>query len=96
MRRYYLVTYDVRDPRRLRRVHKLLRSYGQAWQLSVFFCRLKQIDRIRLEVELAQEINQHEDAVLIVELGPSEATARKAITIIGPAPPEPEVGVIVV
>lgn len=28
MRRCYLVCYDVRDDKRLRRIHKLMKAYG--------------------------------------------------------------------
>jgi CRISPR-associated protein Cas2 len=45
MRRCYLVCYDIRDPKRLRRTHKLVKAYGEAWQYSVFYCTLKAIDR---------------------------------------------------
>ena len=32
MRRCYLVCYDIRDPKRLRRVHKTMKGYGESWQ----------------------------------------------------------------
>ncbi|MDR1568783.1 MAG: CRISPR-associated endonuclease Cas2, partial [Streptococcaceae bacterium] len=41
--RYYLVSYDISDDTRLRKVHKLLKGYGTRWQRSVFFCKLKEI-----------------------------------------------------
>ncbi len=34
---WYLVAYDVRCPKRLQRVHRLLKSRGLAAQYSVFF-----------------------------------------------------------
>lgn len=39
----------LRDPKRLRRTHKLMKAYGEPWQHSVFYCTLKAIDRVRLE-----------------------------------------------
>jgi CRISPR-associated protein Cas2 len=48
MRRAFLVSYDVRDPKRLRRTHKMIKAYGEPWQYSVFYCVLKPIDRVRL------------------------------------------------
>lgn len=96
MRRSYLVAYDIRDPRRLRRVHRLLKAYGEPWQLSVFFCVLKDIDRVRLESDLRTLIHHHSDQVLILDLGPDEATVRQRATTLGPALPEPPSGYIVI
>lgn len=92
MRRCYLVCYDVRDPKRLRLVHKLLRGYGEHWQFSVFFCVLKDIDRVRMEEDLKQVINQREDNVLVVDLGSNEDEVRAACVSLGQAIPEPESG----
>lgn len=36
----YVVTYDIADQRRWRRVFKLMHGYGRWLQLSVFHCRL--------------------------------------------------------
>lgn len=67
----YIVTYDIADPKRLRRVFRLLRGYGEWVQLSVFQCRLTPVRRIRLESELKSEIFRDEDHVLIFRLGPA-------------------------
>ena len=72
MRRCYLVCYDIRDPKRLRRVHRVLRGYGEAWQFSVFFCVLKDIDRVRLQTDLEEQMNQKEDQTMILDLGPNK------------------------
>jgi CRISPR-associated protein Cas2 len=40
MRRSYLVCYDIRDPKRWRRVFKVMKAHGEHWQYSVFFCVL--------------------------------------------------------
>ena len=37
---WYLVCYDIRDPKRWRRCFKLLKGYGEGLQYSVFRCRL--------------------------------------------------------
>lgn len=65
----YIVTYDIADQKRLRRVFRLLRGYGEWVQLSVFQCRLTPIRRIRLESELNSEIIKNEDHVLIIRIG---------------------------
>lgn len=96
MRRCYLVTYDIREPKRLRRVHKLMKAYGEAWQYSVFYCVLRDIDRVRLENDLRGLVNLRIDNVLIIDLGAGEEQVRENVTTLGPALPEPESGIIVV
>jgi len=96
MRRCYLVCYDIRDSKRLRRVHKALKGYGEAWQFSVFFCVLKDIDRVRLQTDLEEQINQKEDQAMILDLGPNEKEAREAATVIGQPLPAQDSGIVVV
>lgn len=96
MRRCYLVCYDIRDPRRLRRTHKLMKAYGEAWQYSVFYCTLKAIDRVRLENALREVVNLKEDQVLIVDLGGNEDAARESATVLGQSLPDQESGMVVI
>ncbi len=96
MRRCYLVCYDIRDPKRLRRVHKVLEGYGEAWPFSVFFCVLKDIDRARLQTDREEQMNQKEDQAMILDLGPNEKEAREAATVIGQPLPEQDSGIVVV
>ncbi len=96
MRRCYLVCYDIRDPKRLRRTHKLMKAYGEPWQYSVFYCTLKAIDRARLENALREVVNLKVDQVLIVDLGSNEEAAREAATTLGPGLPDAESGVVVI
>ena len=37
---YFLISYDIADPRRLRRVCRILESAGTREQFSVFLCNL--------------------------------------------------------
>ena len=96
MRKCYLVCYDISDPERLRREHEVLRGYGEAWQYSVFFCDLKDIDRVRLQADLEARMNQKEDQAMILDLGPNEESARAAAIMIGRLLPEIESGYVVV
>lgn len=68
--RWRLVCYDVRDPRRLRRVHRIVLAYGKMVQFSVYRCRLDNEKVEKLRWELAQ-VMEPEDALLIVDLCPS-------------------------
>jgi len=96
MRRCYLVCYDIRHPKRLRRVHKACKGYGEPWQFSIFFCVLKPIDRVRLQAELEEVLNLKEDQVLIIDLGENEPAARKAAVTLGESLDEPLEGMVVI
>lgn len=66
-RQWYLVCYDIRDPKRWRRCFSLLKGYGEGLQYSVFRCRLtkRQLERMRWEME--RELDP-EDSLMIVGL----------------------------
>lgn len=96
MRRCFLVCYDVRNDKRLRRIHRLCKAYGEPWQFSVFYCVLKAIDRVRLENAAREILNLKEDQLLIIDLGSNEDTARDAATVLGQALPEQESGMVVI
>jgi CRISPR-associated protein Cas2 len=83
MRRLYLVTYDVCEPRRLRRVFKTLQGFGEHLQLSVFQCDLTAADRIEMQAALEAIINRDEDKVLIIDLGPTDPFPVKNIQTLG-------------
>jgi CRISPR-associated protein Cas2 len=69
--RFYLVSYDIRDDHRWRRLYRTLRGYGQWLQLSVFQCRLSRRRMVELEAAIREIVHGREDHVLIVDLGPA-------------------------
>lgn len=71
MRRLYIVTYDICDPKRLRRVFRTLKGYGEHLQLSVFRCDLTRSQRLQLASKLSATIEASDDQVMFVDLGPS-------------------------
>ena len=83
MRRLYLVTYDICDPKRLRRVYKTMKGFGAHLQLSVFQCELPDMDAVMMKAALAEVINHQEDHVLIVDLGQTEGRPIKSIESLG-------------
>ena len=95
MRRCYLVAYDIREPKRLRRVHKTMKGYGEPWQYSVFFCVLKDLDRVKMQTKLEDVMNLREDQVMILDLGEDEDKARDRATVLGPALPSGSRGMVV-
>ncbi|HXF87821.1 MAG TPA: CRISPR-associated endonuclease Cas2 [Xanthobacteraceae bacterium] len=70
--RLYIVTYDISDDRRWRRVFRLMKGYGRWLQLSVFQCRLTARRRAELARRLEELIHSGEDHVLILDLGPAD------------------------
>jgi len=73
-----------------------MKAYGEPWQYSIFYCTLKDIDRVRLENQLRETVNLKEDQVLVVDLGSNEDTARQSATVLGPSLPEADSGTVVV
>lgn len=70
--RLYIVTYDIREPRRWRRVYRFLSGYGEWLQLSVFQCRLDRKRLVVLEAGLRERIHERDDHVLLLDLGPAD------------------------
>lgn len=71
--RLYIVTYDIGDQKRWRRVFKVMEAYGRWLQFSVFQCRLTPRRRAALGARLDGIIKPSEDHVLIIDLGPADA-----------------------
>ena len=83
MRSSYLVCYDIADDKRLRRVFKTMRGFGDHLQFSVFECQLTPGDLIRCREELRRIIHHGQDQVLFVNLGPSDGRGERVITALG-------------
>lgn len=83
MRNTYLVCYDITDDKRLRRVFKLCKNYGDHLQYSVFECDLNLTEKAQLESKLAELIKHDEDQVMFVSLGPAEGRGDRVITALG-------------
>ncbi len=89
-RSLFLVAYDVRNARRLRRIHKKLQGFGQALQFSVFQCELTQTEKQLLLGAVSEIIHHKEDRVLIVNMGRRKGRADRVIETLGrqELPPE--------
>lgn len=62
---WYLVCYDVRDARRLRRVAKHLEGYGERVQYSIFRCWLGATQKQQLRWELTERLEPEDDVMFI-------------------------------
>lgn len=60
---WYVIAYDVRDPKRLRRVQRYLRTCAYALQESVFAWQGDQRQLAELKQQLARLIRESEDDV---------------------------------
>jgi CRISPR-associated protein Cas2 len=96
MRQTYIVTYDVCDPKRLRKVFKAMKGYGAHLQLSVFRCELSHRELVELRARLGAIIHHEEDQVLFVDVGPQDGRAITSISAIGLAYDLPQRRAIVV
>jgi CRISPR-associated protein Cas2 len=96
MRQTYIVTYDVSDPGRLRKVFKTMKGYGEHVQLSVFRCELSHRALVELRARLGGIIHHDEDQVLFIDVGPEEGRASTSISALGRAYETPERHAIVV
>lgn len=85
MRRTYLVCYDICDDRRLHKVHKTLRGFGDHLQYSIFECQLTAADLARCRHRLGDIIDHTMDQVLFVDLGPVDGRGDRVITALGKA-----------
>ena len=73
----YIVTYDIRDQKRWRRLFRAMEGRGEWLQLSVFQCRLSRRGLAEMTAALAEIIKHDEDHVVILDLGPAdEVTPR--------------------
>lgn len=85
MRQAYVISYDISDPKRLRKVYETMRGYGVHIQLSVFRCELTPSQLVELRAALSEEIHHTEDQVLFMDLGPADGRAAGCIRSLGRA-----------
>lgn len=83
MRTTFLVCYDIANEKRLRRVFKICRNYGNHLQYSVFECDLNASERMEFEGKLSEVMNLDEDQALFVSLGPAEGRGDRVIAALG-------------
>ena len=72
MRSYFLLSYDISDPARWRRIHRIARDFGDPIQYSVFLCELGDRDMTTLQERVKSVINSDEDQVLLIRLRAGE------------------------
>lgn len=84
MRQYVLVSYDICDEKRWRKVYKLMRGYGEHVQYSVFICQLTDLQEAQLKAKLDEIVHHLQDQVMFVRLGPvTKNQLEKRISTVG-------------
>lgn len=58
-----VVTYDVPEDKRRTKIHKILKSYGQWMQYSVFECNLTETQYAKLRLRLGKLIKPEQDSI---------------------------------
>jgi len=77
----YIVTYDIADDKRWRRLFKVMHGYGEWLQLSVFQCRLTRARQAEL-IHLVEGILDHKkDHLLMLDVGPVENVRTRVLSI---------------
>jgi CRISPR-associated protein Cas2 len=58
-----VITYDISEDKRRTKIHKVLKSYGQWMQFSVFECDLTETQYARLRSRLSKLIKPEQDSI---------------------------------
>ena len=95
-RKRYLVAYDIRDNKRLRRVHKTMKGYGWSLQYSVFICDLDMIELLAMRADLGAVIHHTVDSIAIVDLGAPDERGGNCFSFMGAVPRLPTSGPVIV
>jgi CRISPR-associated protein Cas2 len=90
------VTYDIRQEKRLRQVHKTMKAFGWPLQYSVFVCDLDFVELIELRTGLGEIIHHGEDSIAIIDLGPPQQRGKDCFSFMGISNPLPTEGPVII
>lgn len=77
----YIVAYDITDPKRWRKVFKLMKGYGAWVQLSVFQTRMNKRRRAELVARIDKVIDHRTDHVVLVDLGVADNVEPRVVSL---------------
>lgn len=77
----YIVTYDISDQKRWRRVFRVMEGYGEWLQLSVFQCRLTRQQQAELVALLDGIIHHSDDHVVVMDLGLADDVVPQIVSL---------------
>ncbi|MBE2294544.1 MAG: CRISPR-associated endonuclease Cas2 [Phycisphaerales bacterium] len=91
---WYLLAYDIRDPKRLRQVHHYLRKRGLAAQQSVFFLHVTDTELRQTLEGVTQRIHRHLDDVRAYPIShPAEVWLAGQSAVVGPLLQPPQASI---
>ena len=79
----YVVSYDIREQKRLSKVHKAMLGFGEPVHYSVFICHLTEMGRVELIAALSEIIDAERDRVMIIDMGPADGRVEERIIFLG-------------
>lgn len=71
-RTVYLIAYDIRDPKRLMRIHHYLIGYKVGGQKSVFECWLTPAELATVQADLLELMDDSCDRIHFLQLDPRQ------------------------
>jgi CRISPR-associated protein Cas2 len=77
----YIVAYDIANPKRWRRVFRVMEGFGEWLQLSVFQCRLSRQRHAELIALLDGIIHHDEDHIVLMDVGPAEQVKPRVVSL---------------
>jgi CRISPR-associated protein Cas2 len=77
----YIVAYDIADPKRWRRVFRLMEGFGEWLQLSIFQCRLSRQKHAELIALLDGIIHHNDDHVILMDIGLADQVAPRVVSL---------------
>ena len=84
----YIVSYDIRNQKRLCRVHRAMKGFGEPVHYSVFRCDLTRLGRVEMASVLMDLIDEKEDRIMIIDMGPVDGRVAERIEFLGVHPEE--------
>lgn len=89
---HYVITYDISDDGRRRRIYRALERYGAWRQYSVFEAELTDTERVELESDLKNQIDASAgDRIRIYRLC---ASCEDNVADVGDDPPDEQSNVV--
>ena len=95
VRKRFLVCYDIREPGRLRRVHKKMKSFGWSMQYSIFVCDLDPMEVFALRAAIGALIDHRVDNVALIDCGDPAERGKSCFSFLGPLPDLPVSGPVI-
>ena len=92
----FIVSYDIMDPKRLQKVHKTMKGFGEPIHYSVFRCNLTPKGLVEMKAALFELIKHDQDRIMIIDLGNVDSRVMDRVEFLVVNPQESERKAIVI